>query len=206
MFKLAPLPYSYDALSPTLSEETLEYHHGKHHRAYVQKLNELVEEKSLDSSSLEELIQHSSGDVFNNAAQAWNHEFYWHTMSPQAKAIPDGALATALQSKFVSLVNFKKRFNAVAAAQFGTGWAWLVLTAEGVLDIVSTGDADTPLRSKQTPLLTCDVWEHAYYLDYRNDRAKYLNSFWAIVDWAEIGRRYAAATIELPVVKRRGQG
>jgi superoxide dismutase, Fe-Mn family len=207
MFKLAPLPYAYTALAPTLSAETLEFHHDKHHRGYVEKLNELVKEKALEPVSLEELVLHSSGQVFNNAAQAWNHEFYWHTLSAPANATPGGALVTAINARFDSLSYLKKRFNAMAAAQFGSGWMWLVLTAEGELDMVSTSDADTPLRTKQWPLIACDLWEHAYYLDYRNDRAKYLNNFWDIVDWTQIGRRYEeAVSAILPSAKRRGQG
>jgi superoxide dismutase, Fe-Mn family len=207
MFKLAPLPYAYAALSPTLSAETLELHHDKHHRTYIEKLNELVKEKGLDSASLEDLVLHSSGAVFNNAAQAWNHEFYWHTLGAQAKATPGGALATAIDAKFDSLNYLKKRFNAKAAAQFGSGWMWLVLTAEGELDTVSTSDADTPLRGKQWPLIACDVWEHAYYLDYRNDREKYLNNFWDIVNWTQIEQRYEdAVATTLHSAKRRGQG
>ncbi len=207
MFKLAPLPYPYAALAPTLSAETLEFHHDKHHRGYVEKLNELVKEKGLDSASLEDLVQHSSGEVFNNAAQAWNHEFYWHTLSAPSNAAPGGALASAIDAKFASFNRFKERFNTLAAAQFGSGWMWLVLTAEGELDTLSTSDADTPLRGKQRPLIACDIWEHAYYLDYRNNRAKYLNNFWDIVDWTQIGRRYEdAVSAILPSAKRRGQG
>jgi superoxide dismutase, Fe-Mn family len=194
MFKLAPLPYPYDALAPVISAETMEYHHDKHHRAYVEKLNDLVKDKGLDAASLEELVRHGSGDVFNNASQAWNHEFFWHTVSPQHKYPPQGALAAALQVTYRSLESFKKHFKKLAAAQFGSGWAWLVLAADGTLDTITTTNADTPLCSKQTPLLVCDVWEHAYYLDYRNDRERYLNGFWEIIDWEEIGRRYAEAS------------
>lgn len=203
MFKLAPLPYPMDALAPVISAETMEYHHDKHHRAYIEKLNDLVKDKGLDAASLEELVRHGSGEVFNNAAQAWNHEFFWHSLAPPQKKTPGGALAAALEVSYGSVENFKKRVNKLATSQFGSGWVWLVLAADGTLDTVATNNADTPLRYKQTPLLACDVWEHAYYLDYRNDRDRYVTAFWEIVDWEEVGRRYAEASTSAMPERRR---
>lgn len=189
MFKLAPLPYHYADLEPTVSAAALRFHHDKHHRAYVEKLNELIEKKGLGAASLDDLVLHSAGDVFNNAAQAWNHDFFWHSLIPIAEAGPPHNLAAALGATFGSVAEFKKRFSAVGLSQFGAGWVWLVLGAAGGLEVVSTSNADNPLRRKQTPLLVCDVWEHAYYLDYKHDRAKFLASFWAIVNWQEVARR-----------------
>ncbi|HLR13895.1 MAG TPA: superoxide dismutase [Fe] [Burkholderiaceae bacterium] len=182
-FTLPPLPYALDALAPHISKETLEFHHGKHHAAYVNNLNNLIEGTEHASSSLEDIIRNSSGGVFNNAAQVWNHTFYWNSMSPNGGGTPSGKVAEAINSKWGSFDAFKEAFNKAAAGNFGSGWTWLVKKADGSVDIVNTDDADTPLTTGDTPLLTCDVWEHAYYIDYRNARPKYLENFWNLVNW-----------------------
>lgn len=183
-FELPELPYQKNELEPYISEETLEYHYGKHHQTYVNNLNNLINENdALKNSTLEELIQNSTGGVFNNAAQVWNHTFYWHSLSPNGGGEPGGDLGDALLAKFNSFQEFKEQFTKVAVSQFGSGWAWLIKNEQGELDIVSTGNADTPLRTGQIPLLTCDVWEHAYYIDYRNARPKYIDAFWNLVNW-----------------------
>ncbi|AEC19237.1 superoxide dismutase [Pusillimonas sp. T7-7] len=182
-FTLPPLPYALDALAPTISKETLEYHYGKHHQSYVTNLNNLVAGTEFESSSLEEVVKKSSGGIFNNAAQIWNHTFYWNSLSPNGGGEPSGALLDAINAKWGSVDGFKEAFNKSAAGNFGSGWTWLVKKADGTLDIVNTSNAATPLTTSDVPLLTCDVWEHAYYIDYRNARPKYLESFWAIVNW-----------------------
>lgn len=183
-FTLPELPYSRDALSPHISAETLDFHHGKHHNAYVTKLNELVAaDASLAGKSLEELIRTTSGPVFNQAAQVWNHTFYWHSMKPQGGGEPTGALLEAINKAFGSFSTFREKFSAAAVGQFGSGWAWLVKNAAGNLEIVQTSNAGCPLTEGKTPLLTCDVWEHAYYIDYRNARPKYVESWWNLVSW-----------------------
>jgi superoxide dismutase, Fe-Mn family len=180
---LPELPYAMDALEPHISRETLEYHYGKHHRTYVDKLNGLIEDTELANASLEDTIRGSSGGVFNNAAQVWNHTFYWHCMAPTGGGKPSGDLARAIDGAFGSFDEFHKQFSDKAATLFGSGWTWLVKQPDGKLAIVQTGNADTPLTGKATPLLTCDVWEHAYYIDYRNARPKYLEAFWKVVNW-----------------------
>lgn len=182
-FELPDLPYEKDALEPYISKETLEYHHGKHHKAYVEKLNKLIEGTSFEKRSVADIIQQSSGDIFNNAAQVWNHTFYWHCMSPQKGQQPQGRLSDKLKSEFGSFDEFKKRFAEAAVANFGSGWTWLVKNSNGTLSIVNTDDADTPIHTGGNPILTCDVWEHAYYIDYRNARAKYVEAFWNVVNW-----------------------
>lgn len=178
------LPYSRDALAPHISEETLNFHYGKHHLGYLSKLNAAIEaDASLQGKSLEELIGSSSGGLFNNAAQVWNHTFYWHSMSPNGGGEPTGAIAEALDAAFGSFDAFKAAFGAAAAGQFGSGWAWLVRDSSGALSIVTTGNAETPLTQGLTPILTCDVWEHAYYVDYRNDRGGYVQAWWNLVNW-----------------------
>jgi superoxide dismutase, Fe-Mn family len=185
-FELPPLPYPRDALAPTISGETLDYHHGKHHRAYVNKLNELVAANpDLAGKSLEDIIKTAGpGPVFNNAAQIWNHTFYWNSLSPNGGGEPTGALAAAITRDFGSLDTFKAEFAKAATGQFGSGWAWLVKDGEGKLKIVATGNAETPITKGLTPLLTCDVWEHAYYIDYRNDRPGYVAAFWKLANWS----------------------
>lgn len=180
---LPPLPYSKTALSPYISEETLEYHYGKHHAAYVNNLNKLIVGTEFENASLEEIIMQSKGGIFNNAAQVWNHTFYWHCLSPNGGSEPKGALNDALVRHFGSIETFKEQFTQTAIGTFGSGWAWLVQDDNGELSIVSTSNAGTPMTSSLKPLLTCDVWEHAYYIDYRNARPDYLNAFWSLVNW-----------------------
>ncbi len=182
--RLPDLPYSKKALSPHISEETLDFHYGKHHKTYVDKLNALLEARSdLQKASLEDIIRESKGPLFNNAAQVFNHTFYWNSLSEKHGLAPSSHLSSLLEKHFGSVEEFKKQFTQVALGQFGSGWAWLVKTPEGKLKICSTANADTPLTSEDRPLLTCDVWEHAYYIDYRNKRPEYLKAFWEIVHW-----------------------
>ncbi|MCF8006103.1 MAG: superoxide dismutase [Fe] [Methylovulum sp.] len=182
-FELPVLPYGKNRLVPYISEETLEYHYGKHHQTYVTNLNNLVPGTEFEGLSLEEIIMKSSGGIFNNAAQVWNHTFYWHCLAPDAGGEPTGALAEAITATFGSFEKFKEDFTKCAVTTFGSGWAWLVKNADGSLALVSTSNAACPLTTGQTPLLTCDVWEHAYYIDYRNARPAYLEAFWALVNW-----------------------
>ena len=182
-FTLPPLPYSMDALSPHISKETLEYHYGKHHQAYVTNLNKLIANTEFETLSLEDIIKKSSGGIFNNAAQVWNHTFYWHCLSPNGGGEPTAALADAIQKAFGSFAAFKEQFTQTALTTFGSGWAWLVQDKEGQLKLVSTSNAATPMTEGLTALLTCDVWEHAYYIDYRNARPDYLGAFWSLVNW-----------------------
>ena len=180
-FTLPPLPYSMDALAPHISKETLEYHYGKHHQAYVTNLNKLVPNTEFENMSLEDVIKKSSGGIFNNAAQVWNHTFYWHCLSPNGGGEPTGALADEINKAFGSFAAFKEQFTQTALTTFGSGWAWLVQDKEGKLKLVSTSNAATPMTEGLTALLTCDVWEHAYYIDYRNARPDYLGAFWEFV-------------------------
>lgn len=182
-FSLPELPYAIDALAPHISKETLEYHYGKHHQTYVTNLNNLTKGTEYEDSSLEEIIRESEGGLFNNAAQVWNHTFYWHCLSPNGGGEPTGDLKAKIDEDFGSFEAFKEAFTKTAITTFGSGWAWLVKTKEGKLALVSTSNAHTPLTDDLTPLLTCDVWEHAYYIDYRNARPKYLDAFWALVNW-----------------------
>ncbi len=182
-FELPQLPYSMNALEPHISQETLEYHYGKHHQAYVNNLNKLTEGTEFESMSLEDIIKKSSGGVFNNAAQVWNHSFYWECLSPNGGGEPVGKLAEAINKTFGSFDAFKEAFSQAAITQFGSGWAWLVQTSNGELKITQTSNADTPMAHGEHALLTCDVWEHAYYIDYRNARPDYVKSFWALVNW-----------------------
>jgi Fe-Mn family superoxide dismutase len=180
---LPDLPYAMDALEPHISRETLEYHYGKHHNTYVEKLNGLIKDTEWANASLEEIVRGSSGGVFNNAAQVWNHTFYWHCLSPNGGGAPGGELAKAIDASFGSFDKFKEQFSDKAVTLFGSGWAWLVKKPDGSLAIVQTGNAETPLTGDGKPLMTCDVWEHAYYIDYRNARPKYLEAFWQLVNW-----------------------
>ena len=183
-FELPALPYEKNALEPHISSETLDYHYGKHHATYVTKLNGLVEGTDMESKSLEEIIKSSEGGVFNNAAQVWNHTFYWHCLSPNGGGEPTGDLAEAINAKWGSFADFQAAFNDKAVNNFGSSWTWLVKTADGSLDIVNTSTAETPISGEEyTPVLTVDLWEHAYYIDYRNARPKYLENFWALVNW-----------------------
>ena len=183
-FELPPLPWEKNALEPHITAETLDYHYGKHHNAYVTKLNAATEGKPEGDKSLEELIKTTEGGVFNNAAQVWNHTFYWKSMKPGGGGAPSGALADAINNDFGSFDKFKEEFSNAAATQFGSGWAWLVKGGDGKLKVVKTANADCPLRNGDTPILTIDVWEHAYYIDYRNARPKYIETFLSsLVNW-----------------------
>jgi superoxide dismutase, Fe-Mn family len=205
MFQQAPLPYPHDALEPSISRETLEYHHGKHHRAYVDKLNALVEGTQLQYLLLEDVILtagHQSARgmtaIFDNAAQAWNHAFYWNCLTPEPSR-PTGILAKAIDTAFGSLYNLYSQFNKAALARFGSGWTWLVKDDDGALEIMNTGNAGSPLPEGKIPLLVCDVWEHAYYLDYRHERAEYLKGFWDIVNWKFVAENFTRDGLDLRV-------
>jgi Fe-Mn family superoxide dismutase len=183
MFQLPKLPYEMDALQPYISKETLEYHYGKHHQAYVNNLNNLTKDTEFSNMSLEDVIMKSSGGMFNNAAQIWNHTFYWNSMTPKSSGEPGGKLADAIVKQFGSFDEFKKQFTQSAATLFGSGWTWLAKNSQGQLEIVNTSNASLPMKDGKTALLTCDVWEHAYYIDYRNARPSYLENFWKLVNW-----------------------
>lgn len=189
--ELPALPYELDALEPHISKETLEYHYGKHHQAYVNNLNKLLPGSEFEQQDLASIIKAASGGMFNNAAQIWNHTFYWNCLTPQATAAPSGALAAAIKATFGSFDNFKEKFSQCAITTFGSGWAWLVQNRDGSLDIVSTANAGTPMTNNQQALLTCDVWEHAYYIDYRNARPKYVETFWNLVNWDFVAEQFA---------------
>ena len=192
-FELPALPYEKNALEPHMSQETLEYHYGKHHQTYVTKLNGLIDGTDNASKSLEDIIKSASGPLFNNAAQVWNHTFFWNCLSPNGGGEPTGAAKEAIEKAFGSFEEFKKEFNDKAANNFGSGWTWLVKTSDGGVDIVNTDDADTPIAhgNGQTPLFTVDVWEHAYYIDYRNARPKYLESIWNLINWDFAAKNFA---------------
>lgn len=191
-FTLPDLPYPKNALEPHISEETLEYHYGKHHKSYVDKLNGLVEGTEDAEKSLEEIIHSSTGKLFNNAAQVWNHTFYWNCMSPDGGGEPTGALADAIDRDFGSFGNFRDKFSQCAIGNFGSGWTWLVQNTDGSLALVNTDDAETPITRDANPLLTCDVWEHAYYIDYRNARPKYVEAFWNLVNWDFVSQQFSS--------------
>ena len=181
--ELPALPYEKNALEPTISAETIDYHYGKHHNAYVTNLNNLVPGTAFETATLEEIIAKADGGIFNNGAQVWNHTFYWNCLSPNGGGAPKGALADAINSAFGSFDAFKETFSKSAATNFGSGWTWLVKNSDGSVEIVNTSNAANPMRDGKTPLLTVDVWEHAYYIDYRNARPKYLEEIWNIVNW-----------------------
>jgi Fe-Mn family superoxide dismutase len=181
--ELPPLPYPRDALQPHISSETLDYHYGKHHQAYVDNLNKQIAGTEFADLPLEEIVRKSSGGMFNNAAQVWNHTFYWNCLSPSGGGEPSGKLADAINKAFGSFEQFKEQFSQTAITTFGSGWGWLVQRPDGNLALVSTSNAATPITGNDTPLLTCDVWEHAYYVDYRNARPKYVEAFWKLVNW-----------------------
>ncbi len=189
--KLPELPYAKDALAPHISAETLDYHYGKHHQTYVTNLNKLIVGTEFADAALEEIIKKASGGIFNNAAQVYNHSFYWNCLSPNGGGEPTGALAEAINKTFGSFADFKEKFSQTAITTFGSGWAWLVKNGSGELEIISTGNAGTPLTEGRTPLLTCDVWEHAYYVDYRNARPKYVEAFWNLVNWEFAAKNFA---------------
>jgi len=188
---LPPLPFPMDGLAPHISSETLEYHYGKHHRAYVDALNKRIKGTEFDNATLEDIVRKASGPIFNNAGQVWNHNFYWSCMRPKGGSEPSGALADAINAKWGSLDKFKEKFSKACVSNFGSGWTWLVAKQDGTLDIVNTSNADTPLTGNDKALLTCDVWEHAYYIDYRNLRPKYVENFWNVVNWDVVGQRLA---------------
>ncbi|MEY3981406.1 MAG: hypothetical protein RLZZ281_275 [Pseudomonadota bacterium] len=181
--QLPALPYAMDALSPHISKETLEFHYGKHHQTYVTNLNNLIKGTEFEHATLEDIVKKSSGGVFNNAAQIWNHTFYWNSLSPNGGGKPSGGLASAIDAKWGSFDAFKDAFTKSAVGNFGSSWTWLVKKADGSLDIVNTSNAATPLTTGDKPLLTCDLWEHAYYIDYRNRRPDYMGAFWSLVNW-----------------------
>jgi len=191
-FTLPELSYAKDALAPHISAETIEFHYGKHHQTYVDKLNGLVEGTELESQSLEDIVKSSEGGVFNNAAQVWNHTFYWNCLSPNGGGSPTGPVADAINAAFGSFDAFKEQFTNSAINNFGSGWTWLVKKADGSVAIVNTSNAATPLTDASvTPILTVDVWEHAYYVDYRNARPKYMDAFWALVNWDFVNQNFS---------------
>jgi len=189
-FKLPELPYAVNALEPVISEKTINFHYGKHHQAYVNNVNNLIEGTEFENASLEEIIQKADGGIFNNGAQVWNHTFYFMQFSPDGKKEPVGELKAAIDAKYGSFDAFKEAFSKAAATLFGSGWAWLVVNAANELEIVQTSNAGNPMRDGMKPLLTCDVWEHAYYLDKQNARPKYIEEFWTILDWEVISKRF----------------
>ncbi|HJV52472.1 MAG TPA: superoxide dismutase [Fe] [Noviherbaspirillum sp.] len=188
---LPPLPYAKDALQPHMSQETLEYHYGKHHQAYVTNLNNLIKGTEFENASLEDIIKKSSGGVFNNSAQVWNHTFFWNCLKPNGGGAPSGVVSDAINQKWGSFDKFKEEFTKSAVTNFGSGWTWLVKKTDGSVDIVNTSNAGTPLTTSDKPLLTCDVWEHAYYIDYRNLRPKFLEAFWNLVNWDFVAKNFA---------------
>ena len=189
--ELPPLPYAKDALAPHISAETLDYHYGKHHQTYVTNLNKLIPGTEFESMALEDIIRKASGGIFNNAAQVWNHTFYWNCLSPNGGGEPTGALADAIKQAFGAFDALKEKFSTSAATNFGSGWTWLVKGADGNVEIVNTSNAGTPMTDGKTALLTCDVWEHAYYIDYRNARPKYVEAFWNLVNWDFVSGNFA---------------
>jgi len=189
-FELPKLPYALDALEPFMSQKTLEYHYGKHHQAYVNNLNGLIPGTDFEKANLEEIVLQSKGPIFNNGAQVWNHTFFFFQFNKSGSKMPSGKLKEAIDKDFGSFEAFKEQFSKAAATLFGSGWAWLVKTNEGKLEIVQTSNAGNPMTDGKKPLLTCDVWEHAYYLDKQNLRPKYIEDFWQLVDWNLIEGRF----------------
>ncbi len=188
--ELMHLPFHVNALEPHIGKSTLEFHYGKHHNAYVEKLNKLIEGSNFEKMTLDEIVKNSDGVIFNNAAQVWNHNFYWNCLSPENKKGPMGSLKIAIEKEYGNFENFKSRFNAAAMELFGSGWVWLVKNEEGKLEIIKTANAGNPICEDKIPLLVCDVWEHAYYLDRQNRRAEYLEHFWELANWENISERY----------------
>ncbi len=186
---LPKLPYSPEALEPYISKKTIEYHYGKHHMTYVKKLNDLIEGTDFENRPLEEIVMKAGGGIFNNGAQVWNHTFYWESFSANGGGEPTGKLLEAIIADFGSFEAFTEQFNQAAITLFGSGWAWLVQNQQGKLEIVQTANAGNPMKEGKHPLLTCDVWEHAYYLDYQNRRPEYVNGFWKLVDWQRVAER-----------------
>jgi superoxide dismutase, Fe-Mn family len=188
---LPALPYAMDALAPHISKETLEFHYGKHHQTYVTNLNNLIKGTEFETLNLEDIVRKSSAGIFNNSAQIWNHTFYWNSLAPNAGGAPSGALAAAIDAKWGSFDAFKEAFNKMAVGNFGSSWTWLVKKADGSLEIVNTSNAATPITGTDKPLITCDLWEHAYYIDYRNRRPDYLGAFWKLVNWSFATKNFA---------------
>jgi superoxide dismutase, Fe-Mn family len=191
-FQLPTLPYAKDALEPVISSKTIEFHYGKHHQTYVDNLNKLIIGTPHETQSLEEIVKSSQGGIFNNAAQVWNHTFYWEGFMPESKGIPAGELAIIIDRDFGSFEKFQEAFTNACLTLFGSGWAWLVLNQQGKLEITQESNAGTPLTKNLKPLLTCDVWEHAYYLDFQNRRAEHVKNFWNIINWGKINQRFLA--------------
>ena len=189
-FKLPELPFAQDALEPHISKTTIEFHYGKHHQTYVDNLNKLIIGTEFENSNLEDIITKANGGIFNNAAQIWNHTFYWNCLTPKSTLKPEGKLSEAIVAEFGSFEQFKEKFTNSAVTLFGSGWAWLVKNKEGKLEIIQTSNAENPMRQGKKPILVCDVWEHAYYLDKQNRRPAYLESFWQIIDWRKVEERY----------------
>jgi Fe-Mn family superoxide dismutase len=189
--QLPDLPYAKNALEPYMSQETLEYHHDKHHATYVNKLNDLIEGTEFADMPLEQIVTQASGGMFNNAAQAWNHSFFWNCLTPSSNGGPDGDLAEAIKREFGGLDEFREQFSEKLTQLFGSGWVWLLRSNDGTLGIESLSNAGNPMTAMQTPLLTCDVWEHAYYIDYRNAKAKYFDAYWQLVNWGFVAENYA---------------
>ena len=189
--ELPKLPYAYDALEPHIDARTMEIHHTKHHNAYVTNLNNLVKGTDFEALELDAIATKASGPIFNNAAQVWNHTFYWNCLAPKAGGAPAGAIGAAIDKKWGSFAAFKEAFSKSAVGNFGSGWTWLVKKADGAIDIVNTSNAATPLTGTDKPLMTCDVWEHAYYVDYRSARPKYVESFWNLVNWDFVSKNFA---------------
>lgn len=188
--ELPKLPYNMDALEPFITKRTMEFHYGKHHQGYVNNINKLIVGTEFEKASLEDIIKKASGGIYNNGAQVWNHTFYWNCFKPKGGGEPVGPLAHAINTAFGSFEQFKQKFSAAGTSLFGSGWAWLVKKDDGSLEIIPESNAGNPLRNGHTPLLTCDVWEHAYYLDYQNRRADYVTSFWDYIDWDAIAKRF----------------
>jgi superoxide dismutase, Fe-Mn family len=189
-FELPQLPYALDALEPMIKKQTLEFHYGKHHQAYVNNLNNLIQGTKFEKATLEEIIRDADGGIYNNGAQVWNHTFYFMAFNPNGCKEPRDEMNDAINSSFGSFAEFKEQFSKAAATLFGSGWAWLVKKADGELNIIQESNAGNPLRNGLTPILTCDVWEHAYYLDYQNRRPDYIKNFWELVDWKVVAERY----------------
>jgi Fe-Mn family superoxide dismutase len=189
-FELPKLNFAPNALEPHISQKTIEFHYGKHHQTYVNKLNDLIQGTKFENSSLEDIIKNADGGIFNNGAQVWNHTFYFEQFAKNGKKEPSGALESAIEQEFGTFAGFKEKFAQAATTLFGSGWAWLVVDTDGGLEIVQTSNAGNPLRDGKKPIMTCDVWEHAYYLDKQNARPKYIEDFWEVLDWEVISGRY----------------
>jgi len=190
IFELPALPYAQNALEPNISAHTLEFHYGKHHQTYVNNLNNLIKGTEFENASLEDIIKKATGGIFNNAAQIWNHTFYWESLAPKDGSKPTGALADAINKSFGSFLQFREKFSAASATLFGSGWVWLVKKNDGTLDIIQENNAGNPMKKGLIPILTCDVWEHAYYLDYQNRRPDYIAAFWNLINWKKVEKRF----------------